>query len=567
MDKHSASAGPAAAPGAAGGIRAQTRSRSALVMSVAGVMLGLFMAAMDQTIVGTALPRMVADLGGLDRLSWVVTSYLLTSAVGVPIWGKLSDLLGRKWLYLGGMAVFLLGSALTGAAQSMDQLIGFRALQGVGGGMLFALSFIMISDLFPPRERGRWQGLIASCFALASVIGPLLGGWLTDTLSWRWAFYINLPVGAVVTLLLVSAMPNPRVERTKPLVLDYRGAALLLACLTPLLLGLSMGGQDASWGSPLIVGLLSAGVVIGLVFLWVERRSQEPLLPLHLFRHRVFNASIAVGFFTGLGLFGAIIYIPLFAQGVTGQSATNSGLILMPMTLSISMAAVLSGQLLTRTGRYKAVAVFGSLLMAFGMFLLWRMDSGVGNNTLVRNMVFIGLGLGCTLPVITIAVQNAFHYSLLGVVTTSVQFFRNVGGTIGVAVMGTVLNVRLADALRTNLDPEVVRRLPERSLERLNDAQVLVQPQTLAEARQTFIESGPDGLAMYGRFVTGIKEALASSLSEVFLLAAVVVALCILAALIMPEIPLRRSMDEWADKKAARAGEQQSGPAARHEQP
>ncbi len=398
-----------------------------------GVMLAMLLAALDQTIVATAMPRIVHELNGLEHLSWVFTAYLLSSTVVVPIYGKLSDIYGRKYFILGAIVIFLIGSVLSGLSQNMFQLIAFRAIQGLGGGAIFANAFAIIGDLFPPAERGRWQGLFGGVFGLASVIGPTLGGYLTDHASWRWNFFINIPVG-ILALAVVGFLMPKIVPDIKDRSVDFLGSAILAIGLVSLLLGLVRGGS--------VLFLVAA--ISTAIFIAVERKVKEPVLPLDLFKNSIFSVSMFIIFFTGVGMFGAILYVPLFAQLVLGVSATNSGTILTPLTLSLVAGSIITGQIISKTGRYKWMAVFGLALATASLYLLSTMTAQTTQMQLLFRMIITGLGIGTTLPIFTLAVQNAFDHSKLGVATASTQLFRSIGGTVGTAVLGGVLNSNLA---------------------------------------------------------------------------------------------------------------------------
>ena len=410
-----------------------------------GVMLGMFLAALDQTIVATALPRIVSDLGGPQHLSWVVTAYLLTSTVTVPLYGKLSDLYGRRPLFVFSILVFLAGSALSGIAQDMTQLILFRGIQGLGAGGILPLGLIVIGDLFSPRERGRYQGFTGAVFGMASVIGPLVGGYLTDNISWRWIFYINLPIGAVALFVIVTTMQLP--FHRKEHRVDYLGAAVLTAGVTSLLLVATWGGTTYSWGSPTILALAAAGVLCLAAFVRIERRAREPVLPLTLFRSGIFTVSVLAAFVLGAAMFGTIIYIPLFVQRVLGASATNSGVVLIPLMLSVVLAVVASGQIVTRTGRYRAFPIVGSVTMLVGFWLLTRLTASSSPGDATLAMIVIGLGIGQMMQTYTLAVQNDARREEMGVATASTQFFRSMGGAFGVAAFGTILTERFASGM------------------------------------------------------------------------------------------------------------------------
>jgi EmrB/QacA subfamily drug resistance transporter len=517
--------------------------RSRLILTMAGLMVTLLLSALDQTIVGTAMPRIIAELRGFDRYAWVTTAYLLSSTAVVPIVGKLSDIYGRKLFLIGGTALFVLASALCGLAQDLTQLIVFRGLQGVGAGLLMAMVFTTVSSIFPPARRGRVQGVFTSIFGFASIVGPLLGGYLTDAQSWRWVFYVNLPLGLIALAVLWWGFPNIRPARTdRPI--DVAGAVTLVAGVVPLLLALSWGGVEHPWGSPQIVGLLLfAGLMIGL-FLWIEARAPEPIIPLSLFGNRIVAVATLVMLCVTMGMFGTILFVPLFIQGVIGSSATESGTVMMPMMLTIIVGSTVGGQVISRTGRYRLVALFGLSTAALGMFLLSRMGPDTSYLTVVRNMMIVGLGLGPTMPVFTIAAQNAVSFSQLGVVTSVTQFARSIGGTLGAALFGSLLVNRFGSALQEALPPSAAAVIPPEQLASIQNPQVLLNPQIAGTIQQGLAAAGPRAAQAYDALIGSIRTALAASLHETFLAGAVIVALGALLVLLLQEIPLRKSFTD-----------------------
>lgn len=532
-----------------------------------GVMLAMLLSALDQTIVATAMPRIVQDLNGLEHLSWVVTAYLLASTVIVPIYGKLSDIYGRKYFILSAVVIFIIGSVLSGLSQSMTQLIIFRALQGLGGGAIFANAFAVIGDLFTPRERGRWQGLFGGVFGLASVIGPSLGGFLTDHASWRWNFFINLPVGVAALIVIGMLMPHLRGE-TKNRSIDFLGAFFLTLGLISLLLGLVWGGNQYPWNSWQIYSLFGVSILTLLIFGWVERKVKEPILPLNLFGSSIFTISMIITFLTGFGMFGAILYIPLFAQLVLGVTATNSGAIITPLTLGMVGAAVVTGQIISRTGSYKWLATIGLLLTTISMFLLSQMTSETSQGNLILRMILTGVGLGVTFPIFTLAVQNAVDHSKMGVATASTQLFRSIGATVGTAILGGILNNRINTQLGdlsqdpfikmvSKLNPNFsTGNIDANKLQAVLTGPTRVQIETALSKLPPMIQS--QAVAAFTNFVEKIKVVFASAITEVFFISSFFMAAAFIISFFLKEIPLRHTqaqgIEEAGKKLAAEEG-------------
>ena len=515
------------------------------VLVMAGTLLGLFTAAMDQTIVGTAMPRVVAHLGGYEHYSWVFTSFMVVSTTTVPIVGKLTDMYGRKFFFLGGIAVMMLGSALCGTSQSMIQLIVFRAIQGLGAGTIMATAFAIIGDVFPPAQRARWTGLMTGVFAAASVVGPLIGGYIADNLNWRWVFYVNLPMGALALSFFFSVMPSVRTGVRHQL--DYWGVTMLILAVVPLLLAFSWANEQYPWLSAQIIGLLAFAALAALAFAVVEMRAVEPILPPALFRHPIFLVSAGVTFLTAMGMFGGIVYLPLFVQGVIGSSATNSGLVIMPMMLSLAITAAIMGQILARWGRYRIIAVVGLAVMAGGMFLMSGMDVTSTNAIATRNMIVVGIGLGATMPIFVLVVQNALPYRMLGVSTAAIQFFRSVGGTMGVAIMGSLVNSSFSSELTAETSPQVREATPPDLLERLQNPQSLLNADLLAELREAFAGLGEGGPVMFNEIMLGTRTALGTAIAEAFLVGMGITLAALVVAIFLKEVPLAKT---WAVPEA-----------------
>ncbi|WP_443031925.1 MDR family MFS transporter [Streptomyces sp. CA-210063] len=490
-----------------------------VMVSIGALLTGMLLAALDQTIVATALPTIVSDLGGLEHLSWVVTAYLLAATAATPLWGKLGDQYGRKRLFQTAIVIFLIGSALCGMAQNMPQLIGFRALQGLGGGGLMVLSMAIVGDLVPPRERGRYQGLFGAVFGATSVLGPLLGGLFTEHLSWRWVFYVNLPVGAVALAVIAAVLRIPR--RTERHAIDYLGTFLIASVATSLVLVASLGGTTWDWDSPQIVGLAVLAVLLTAAFVAVERRAAEPVLPLKLFRVRTFTLSAVISFVVGFAMFGAMTYVPTFLQVVHGVTPTMSGVHMLPMVFGLLLSSTVSGQIVSRTGRWKVFPVVGTAVTTLGLLLLHQLDAGSGDGEMSAYLFVFGLGLGLVMQVLVLIVQNAVSYEDLGVATSGATFFRSIGASFGVAVFGTVFAGRLGDKLT---DALAGARLPSGvSVDGLQ-----ADPREIAEL--------PAALR------PPVLDAYASAITDVFIYAAPVALLGFVLAWFLREDRLRASV-------------------------
>src|SRR5947209_2015891 len=467
----------------------------ALGSVLAALMLTLLLEALDQTIVGTALPKIIGELQGFDRYTWVVTAYLLASTTMIPIVGKLSDQFGRKWFFVVGVVIFLTGSALSGASQTMDQLIAFRAIQGLGAGTGIALVFTVVGDIFPPAERARWQGIFAAVYGFSSVVGPTIGGWLTDhgplvgglvtdATRWRWVFYINIPLGIIALAVLLYYLPANVSIRSSYYSgwaavrrIDFLGALLASSATICLLLGLTWGGdQTYAWTSLQVLGTLVASGLLYVAFFIAERFASEPILPLDLFRNQVFAADALLALTSGMVLLSLVIYLPLFLQGVLGESATNSGEVITPLTVSLVVGASLSGIVIARLGGYQLITIIGAIVLAIGVFLMTLLTASSSLLEAGRDMVITGIGLGIFFSVVTLVVQNALPRTRMGVGTGAMTYLRALGQTLGLAIVGTVVNNTLADELAKRLPASTVKQLTPQGLKFATNTQVLVNP-------------------------------------------------------------------------------------------
>jgi EmrB/QacA subfamily drug resistance transporter len=488
------------------------RHRKILII---GLMIAMLFGALDGTIVGTAMPRIVGELGGLSLMTWLTTAYMLTSTTVVPIAGKLADLLGRRVVYVAGLVIFMIGSALCGMADNMTELIIYRGLQGIGGGIMMPMAMIVIGDVFTGKERAKWQGVFGGLYGLASVLGPQIGGFIVDHWNWHWVFYINLPVGILATIFIAMGLSKYKAEG--PVKFDFAGMVTMAVGVVSLLLALTFGGDKYEWISWQIMALFAAALVFLTLFVFVEMKAEEPILPMHLFKHRTFTVLNGIGFLMSIGMFGAIMFVPFFMQGVVGVSATQSGTIMTPMMITMIIGSVIGGRIVYKIG-VKPQLMIGMAIMAAGFGLLSTMDVDTSKWTATLYMIILGLGMGLVMPILTLALQESFPKSELGVVTSSSQFFRAIGGTFGMTILGAIMNHRSSQLLDDRLMP-MLQSLPaqakgmvDRFAHMIHDDpqglySILLSPEALEKIPPQMREA----------FVPILKQSLVDSLHSVFL--------------------------------------------------
>ncbi|WP_455353646.1 MDR family MFS transporter [Streptomyces sp. SYSU K217416] len=486
------------------------KPRSVRVVLLA-LMIAMLLAMLDNMIIGTAMPTIVGELGGLEHLSWVVTAYTLATAASTPIWGKLGDMYGRKGIFLTSIVIFLIGSVLSGMAQDMGQLIGFRVIQGLGAGGLMVGVMAIIGDLIPPRERGKYQGMMAGVMALAMIGGPLAGGVITDHWGWRWSFYINLPLGAVALVMVSSVLHLPKKQAQGRI--DYLGAALLTVGITAIVLVTTWGGTEYAWGSAVIMELIALGVASLVGFLFVERKAAEPIMPLHIFRSRNFTLMSVIGFLTGFVMFGAVLFLPLFQQSVQGASATNSGLLLLPLLLAMMVVSLIAGRVTTNSGKYKIFPIVGGALMVAGLFLLAQMDTGTSRLTSGIYMALLGAGMGFLMQITMLVAQNSVEMKDMGVASSSATLFRTLGSSFGVSIMGAIFTTRVQDTMA------------ERGAAGATEGSAQLDAASLAKL--------PDAVR------EAYQHAVAAGIHSAFLVGAAIAVIGFAAAWFVKEVPLR----------------------------
>ncbi|KEZ53245.1 MDR family MFS transporter [Metabacillus indicus] len=523
------------------------------------IIAAMFFAAVNQTIVGNALPKIISELGGLDYYSWVFTIYMLTSAITTILVGKLSDMYGRKPFIIIGIIIFSIGAFLAGTSTDIIQLISYRGIQGFGAGMIMSTAFTAVGDLFAPRERGKWQGAMSAVFGVSSVFGPTLGGYIVDNLEWKWVFWVFLPLGIVALILIWKLFPST--EKKPGQKVDYLGSLFLSSAIVAALLAFSWAGTKYDWGSAQILSLFAAAALSVIIFILVERKAVSPILPLDLFKNSIFTISNVIGFVIGVSMFGGVMYVPYFIQGVLGYSATHSSFLTMSMTLGLVFASALGGQIISKTGKYKLQAIIGLCISAAGLYLLSTMTVDTSQYLLVFYLTLVGFGIGIGMTVFTLTVQNAVEQKLLGVATASSQLFRSVGGTVGVAIMGTLLNSRMQDKMASMSSASVTNQMaasPELAgkLQSLQNPQLLLDHEKLDGLKNTL---PPEAVPFFENVIRQLQDSLSYALSGVFIFVTITMALAILLTFFIKEIPLRSAKDQPSVKKekAIKAGELQ----------
>jgi EmrB/QacA subfamily drug resistance transporter len=530
-----------------------------IAFTLLGTMLITFIATLDQTVVGTALPRIVADLQGFEQIAWITTIYLLTSTVTIPMYGKLSDLLGRKAIFLAAITIFLIGSALCGVAQSMTQLVIFRALQGIGAGGLQPIASAVVADLFPPRQRGRWVGITSSSYALAAIVGPLLGGLLTDAVSWRWVFYINLPLGLIAVGVLIFVMPTLRTPNKRVLI-DYIGTLLIVLATLPLLLGFTWAGdRTIDWLSWQSLGLFGAALVLLVVLVvyssWQERLGRGPIVEPSMFKDvRIFSVSLVAAMLISVVLIGAVYFLPVFMQSVVGVSATNSGLTLIPFALFSIAGAVIGGQITTATGRYKVQALAASVLMIVGVLLLLRLDIRASLLDVLLALAPLGIGVGSSLALSLVVIQNTMPQHKIGQATAVAIFFRQIGQSLGLAAIGSVVIGAYVPAFHNALPPRLKQALPAQILKVFENPLVLLSQDAMAKIQAGFEHFGAQGHTAFQAVLDAVKVGLTESIHQGFIACLVLMVLTLAVLLFLKEVPLRSKPHQEVQKEGESAG-------------
>lgn len=500
--------------------------------ALATVMLTMFFSSMDQTVVSTAIPTIIGDLHGFKLYAWIFSAYMLTSSVTIPIYGKLSDVYGRKPFYIFGLVMFAIGSAISGQAHTMLELVLARGVQGIGAGAMMSMPRATIGDIFTPKERGRWMGAIGAVFGVSSILGPAIGGWITDSsLGWRWVFYINLPFAVLAIIGVIFSLPRVRMDNHAKI--DWPGALLLVIGLVPILLGFTWAGSKYPWASTQTFSLFIVGLVFLIIFALVERRSKDPILSIQLFKNRTFSMSLILGVFVGMAMFGSLMFLPLFVQGVVGLNAQNSGWVMSPMMISFIAGSVVSGQIMSKTGKYRVLSHFAAVMMIIGLFLFSRMTVDTGYPMVILNMVVLGIGIGSLMPLLNLAVQNAFPYKMMGTVNASQQFVGSLGGVIASPIFGSILNRGFANKLQDSM-PKTLSAVADK-IKGLSPQQLLT-PQAQAQIHQTFLNMKiPGAEKLYQQLIHVVKVSLTHGVHQLFLVGLVFAVLTLIGTFFLPE--------------------------------
>lgn len=506
-------------------------------------MVTMFFASMDQTIVSTAIPTIIGDLQGFALYAWVFSAYMLTSAVTVPIYGKLSDVYGRKPFYIFGLVMFGLGSAICGQAVTMTELVLARGLQGIGAGAMMSMPRATVGDIFNPKERGRWMGMMGAVFGLSSIIGPAVGGWITDTFSWRWVFYINLPLAVLAIIGVVLSLPKVRAD--EQVKIDWFGSVLLISGLIPILLGFTWAGTKYAWTSPVELSLLGGGVIMLALFIWFERKASDPIITPILFSNRIFSTSLILGILVSMAMFGSVMFLPLFIQGVIGLNPRDSGLVMSPMMISFIVGSIISGQIMTKTGKYRMLSHISAAAIVLGTILFMTMNINTGYPTVIVNMMVLGLGVGSLMPLLNIAVQNAFPYRMMGTVNSTQQFVASLGGVIASPIFGSILNRGFQDRFSATL-PDKIKELTGDMSQ--FDPQTLLTEQAQRAIADQFARFGAAGQEMYRELLYAVKVSLAAGISNLFAVALVFAVLCFIGTFFLPERTLQGD-EYYSDSK------------------
>lgn len=502
--------------------------------ALATVLLTMFFSSMDQTVVSTAMPTIIGDLHGFSLYAWVFSAYMMASSITVPIYGKLSDTFGRKPFYMLGLILFAVGSAVSGLAHTMPELIFARAFQGIGAGAMMSMPRATIGDIFTPKERGRWMGVMGAVFGVSSIVGPTLGGWITDTFSWRWVFYINLPFAAIAIAGVLLTLPKVRVEQR--VKVDWLGSFILVVGLLPILLGFTWGGSKYAFSSPIELALFIGGAIVLLLFIIWERRAVDPILSPALFKNRIFSTSLILGLLIGMTMFGSIMFLPVYVQGVLGLNAQGSGLVMAPMMISFIVGSIVSGQVMSRTGKYRALAWLSGAVIVLGALLLNQMNVNTTWTTVVINMIILGLGIGSLMPMMSVAVQNAFPYKLMGTVNSTQQFVSSLGGVIASPIFGSILSRSFSHKLSATLPP---------SLKQFQSTLAGINPQSLltSQAQQSiaseFDKFGAAGQQMFTGLMHAVKLSLTFGIQRLFAVSLGFAILCFIGTFFLPEVKLR----------------------------